>query len=219
MTELHEETHYQIALTNRQVLTAFFALLVCLFLAFFAGVWIGRGSVPTESMQADLAGDGSEATDREFRFFGRTAPGDEPADGTTIQSVKPAAEPTAEPPAQPPRRSAPKGLPPPEPMRRAAAEETPTIQPRDRGRPSESDRATAEQAVIQVHAGSDRAQAEDLVKRLRAAGYESFLAVIDGPQPYRVRVGPFGSRDLARARAIQLEKELGLETYIPPSGP
>ena len=218
MTELHEETHYQIALTNRQVLTAFVALLVCLFLAFFAGVWIGRGSVPTESMRADLPGDGPAAPDREFRFFGRTAPDDEPADGTTVQSVKPAQD---EPPAQPPRRRAKETLPPPEPMKRAAAEETPAVH-RDRSQDANKKPATAQpsagQAVIQVHAGADRAQAEDLVKRLRAAGYESFLAEIDGPEPYRVRVGPFGSRDLARARANQLEKELGLETYLPPSG-
>ena len=42
MSEIHEETHYQLALTNRQVLTAFVILLGCLFVAFFAGVRIGR---------------------------------------------------------------------------------------------------------------------------------------------------------------------------------
>ena len=218
MTELHEETHYQIALTNRQVLTAFVALLVCLFLVFFAGVWIGRDSLPAETLQADLPEDTPETPGRRLRFFGRTSSADESADGGAVQSVKPATEP----PIQVPPRSAEKALPPPEPMGRAATEDTPTIQPLDRSQSPDADRTSTEkpaagQAVIQVHAGTDRAQAEDLVRRLQAAGYQSYLAEIDGPQPYRVRVGPFVSRDLARARALQLEKELGLETYIPPS--
>ena len=40
----HEPSYYEIALTNRQVLVAFVILLCCVLAAFFAGVWIGRGS-------------------------------------------------------------------------------------------------------------------------------------------------------------------------------
>ena len=38
----HESSYYEIALTNRQVLTIFVVLLTCLVAAFLSGVWIGR---------------------------------------------------------------------------------------------------------------------------------------------------------------------------------
>ncbi|MFY9825398.1 MAG: hypothetical protein WAM82_28740, partial [Thermoanaerobaculia bacterium] len=44
MSEPHEPSYYEIALTNRQVVVAFVVLLVCLLSAFFSGVWIGRES-------------------------------------------------------------------------------------------------------------------------------------------------------------------------------
>ncbi|MBW8874907.1 MAG: SPOR domain-containing protein [Acidobacteria bacterium] len=44
MSEPHEPSYYEIALTNRQVVVAFVILLVCLLGAFFSGVWIGRES-------------------------------------------------------------------------------------------------------------------------------------------------------------------------------
>jgi DedD protein len=39
----HEPSYYEVALTNRQVVSGFVILLVCLFGAFLAGVWLGRG--------------------------------------------------------------------------------------------------------------------------------------------------------------------------------
>jgi DedD protein len=44
VSEPHEPSYYEIALTNRQVVVAFVILLVCLLGAFFSGVWIGRES-------------------------------------------------------------------------------------------------------------------------------------------------------------------------------
>ena len=44
MSESHEPSYYEIALTNRQVIIAFVILLVCLIAAFFSGVWVGRES-------------------------------------------------------------------------------------------------------------------------------------------------------------------------------
>jgi cell division septation protein DedD len=40
----HEPSYYEIALTNRQVVVAFVLLLLCLIAAFLSGVWIGRES-------------------------------------------------------------------------------------------------------------------------------------------------------------------------------
>ncbi|HEY2739475.1 MAG TPA: SPOR domain-containing protein [Thermoanaerobaculia bacterium] len=44
MSNSHEPSYYEIALTNRQVIVAFILLLLCLIAAFFSGVWIGRES-------------------------------------------------------------------------------------------------------------------------------------------------------------------------------
>ena len=44
MSDSHEPSYYEIALTNRQVIIAFVILLVCLIAAFFSGVWVGRES-------------------------------------------------------------------------------------------------------------------------------------------------------------------------------
>lgn len=239
MSEAYDETHYQIALTNRQVLTAFVALLVCLFVAFFAGVWIGRDSAATDVAQIASADEEPTAGRDQFEFFARTDPAAE-ADGASTQTAALEAEGK---PKKKKRRSekaeSQKSLPPPEPMTRQAETTPPPIAPLDRSEersapapvvearkaepppaPVSTPAATpsSEQAVIQVHAGTDRAQADDLVTRLKAAGYQAFLTEMDGAQPYRVRVGPFANRDLAKARATQLSKELGLETYIPPSG-
>ncbi len=48
-SESHEPSYYEVALTNRQVLIAFVALLVCLVVAFLSGVWIGRGEAPRQA--------------------------------------------------------------------------------------------------------------------------------------------------------------------------
>jgi DedD protein len=44
VTNSHEPSYYEIALTNRQVVVAFVILLICLVSAFFSGLWIGRES-------------------------------------------------------------------------------------------------------------------------------------------------------------------------------
>ncbi len=52
MSVPHEPSYYEIALTNRQVLTVFVVLLVCVVGAFFSGVWIGRrGMVETAELE------------------------------------------------------------------------------------------------------------------------------------------------------------------------
>lgn len=44
LSQPHEPSYYEIALTNRQVVVAFVILLVCVVAAFLSGVWIGRES-------------------------------------------------------------------------------------------------------------------------------------------------------------------------------
>ena len=230
MTDPHEETHYQIALTNRQVLIAFIVLLVCLFIAFFAGARIGRDSAPTVDRQANVDTAQSDADDA-LQFFSGS-PQLSSSDGSDaeagIQTVKPGKKAGTDS-KKKKRAERSSSLPPPEPMTRPAESEA-RIEPLDRSSQSDISAAaepapvvtqepSAGQAVIQVHAGTDRAQAEALVRRLNNAGYKSFLspAEIDGQQRYRVRVGPFADRDQARRRATELERELKLDTWIPPT--
>jgi type IV secretory pathway VirB10-like protein len=62
-SEPQEPSYYEVALTNRQVLVAFVALLTCLLVAFLSGVWIGRGG--TEAAQAQAAASTSRAAVQE----------------------------------------------------------------------------------------------------------------------------------------------------------
>lgn len=52
MSEPHEPSYYEIALTNRQVVVAFVILLTCILAAFFSGVWIGRESTARATQEA-----------------------------------------------------------------------------------------------------------------------------------------------------------------------
>jgi DedD protein len=52
VSEPHEPSYYEIALTNRQVVVAFVILLVCILGAFFSGVWIGRESTARATQEA-----------------------------------------------------------------------------------------------------------------------------------------------------------------------
>lgn len=45
MSTNDEPSYYEIALTNRQVVSAFVILLCCLLVAFLSGVWIGKGQL------------------------------------------------------------------------------------------------------------------------------------------------------------------------------
>lgn len=245
MSELHEETHYQIALTNRQVLTAFVILLGCLFVAFFAGVRIGRdvlsGADHEAAAEAGKASDESDLND-ELAFFsstsgtrknsapkavgtdrsGRGRPGrDRPRRGQpALENTQSTLEPRAATPsvAESPlvaeesqARSAQieSGLPSPVVMR-----------PGELARRADELRpATAfdSPAIIQVFSSTERSQAESVLERLMIAGFRGYLSpfTIDGQKHYRVRVGPLSDRAQAVEQAARLERELGLDTWIP----
>lgn len=70
--------------------------------------------------------------------------------------------------------------------------------------------------VIQVGAFSNNEQAAAMVKRLRSGGYESFVApgTGSGDARWRVRVGPFVSRDAAEKAAAKLKQQEKLPTWI-----
>src|SRR6202035_213669 len=109
VSEPHEPSYYEIALTNRQVVIAFVILLGCLLAAFFSGVWIGRGAgdradreqVAHATSPAPPAAEGRSL--EELKFFtdqGKKRGRQQSQVGLTPPPAQPA--PPAAPPAAPP---------------------------------------------------------------------------------------------------------------------
>ncbi len=229
MSEPHEQSYYEIALSNRQVTAAFVVLLVCLLAAFFSGIWIGRTSagpgpgerLETGPAEAEEAGD---ARPQEFRFFTEgKAPAPPPPLSTAVAEAR-AAETRPEttlaqdlgavpkaagPPAgaegedelvEEPAPPPPPPPPPPEPVQKPAAEPP----------------AEGEGLFVQVFSSHDKAQADKVMARLVRAGFEAFLspAQMEDRVMYRVRIGPFAERAAADRVATQVRAKTRLETWI-----
>jgi DedD protein len=98
VSDSHEPSYYEIALTNRQVVVAFVILLVCLISAFFSGVWVGRESGYRSAEQMVRAAPPTEEEEKEgqnleeFEFFGS----EQKAAATTAEA-EPEPEPEPEP--------------------------------------------------------------------------------------------------------------------------
>ena len=139
MNHDQEQSYYEIALTNRQVLVSFVVLLSCVLAAFVSGVWLGRkGSVPEPSVEEQMASVDPGATDldqlEEFKLGSEQQEASElteivtePRQGTTLaQDVGSSPPPRSSPPpprsspppprsSPPPPRSSPPPPPPPPP--------------------------------------------------------------------------------------------------------
>lgn len=77
-------------------------------------------------------------------------------------------------------------------------------------------KASSSRYLVQVYATEEKGKAEDVVGRLRGRGYVPEISPFTarGRTYYRVRVGPFATRDEARASASRVEREEGLKTWI-----
>ncbi len=208
MSADHESSYYEIALTNRQVLTIFVVLLTCLVAAFLSGVWIGRRDGGEGALQASAGeppADPETAQMTELNFFSDGPSGD---GGGAEQKAAPrppvedAESPAAPPPAIEEQKPPPAQQPP------ATASPTPSRPPAP---------PTAQGGrVIQVFSTLDAGQADRLVKRLGDGGYPAYLVEenLQGRTTYRVRVGPYQQEDRARKIADELRREYRLETWI-----
>jgi DedD protein len=268
----HEPSYYEIALTNRQVVVAFIILLVCLLTSFFSGVWIGRESAArnAEKMAANTAAPAAQEPQegrsvQEYEFFEQPQ-----AEGQAPQEEPTAPTPAAEPaegqdstlledmggededfPMEDEQEAAPAAVvpsPSPSPVQQPTAEErrlarqrerqaqkaaqqTPPPRPEDTVRPrplpeaSPSTRQAAPaaassggggQVVIQVFSSPERDQAERIQKRLTSGGQKAFLSPVDvgGRTMYRVRIGPFATREAAQQVAEQVRKGYKLDTWV-----
>lgn len=225
MSDSHEPSYYEIALTNRQVLIAFVILLVCLVAAFLSGVWVGRGDLPTGPGRvaegaAPVDEPGASAVES-LSFFG----GDEgdgpktvPRPAPSAAAAKPRADTTlaedlgaetAPPARQEPARTEPARS---EPARTEAA---PPPAPAARTPPASAPGSGGD-LMVQVFSSRDRDQALKVVNRLQGGGRDAYLSPVevDGEPMYRVRLGPFSDRGQAETVSEQIRREFRLDTWI-----
>ncbi|HYH46239.1 MAG TPA: SPOR domain-containing protein [Thermoanaerobaculia bacterium] len=244
MSNSHEPSYYEIALTNRQVVVAFVILLVCLLSAFFSGVWVGKsGAEPAGEQVVRAAPPPPEPTEgaslEELEFFDQ--PGGRPSPPA---SPSPAAEtpdgettlredlegPDADDPAPPPPSPSPTVSPSPRPVppspspapreERAEGRSEEIVQPRplpETERRAEAGREPAAgSVVIQVFASPEQAEARRIRDRLSRGGQKAYLSpvTVDGRTMYRVRIGPFGTREDAQDVAETVRKTYKLDTWV-----
>ena len=222
MSQSHEPSYYEIALTNRQVLIVFVVLLICVVVAFFSGVWVGQRDAPaavTEVAQGDITD--TEATTEEGAAIGElhffADEGSPTEEGSPAERDPSLAEIAAEPQSEttlledlggdesePAPREPVAERPAPEPAPRAAspapAETTPS----------------ASGYVIQVFSSPDEVQARRLLKQLGDAGYPAFLSPVEvGNQTMmRVRIGPYTELTGAESVAERIRREFKLDTWV-----
>lgn len=208
MSEPHEPSYYEIALTNRQVVVAFVILLVCLLSAFFSGVWIGRESTarameqiarnaPPPQQQAEAKKEGQNLENLEFFDSKENKSGKKHAAKEEAQASPKPAPPAPTPEPEPPPVAAPvrvaAAVPAPAPAPpvdrkgkgRKGAAATPAAAAADDEpvrpvKPSEVEPTVPKGAVvIQVFSSQDRPQADRIRKQLLKGGQKAFLSPVD----------------------------------------
>lgn len=222
-----EDSYYEISLTHRQVMWVFIVLLACVATAFFAGLWLGQepGSDAPLVIRADEEPAAEDPADElePLRFFAEDEQVPEPAvespgEETTLAEDLGAAEPADPPRSEPPPTRSPEPreiVPepqeiPPEPQEARAPEpqQTPV---QEAPLP-----ASREGLVIQVFSSVDRAQAQQLVDRLKQGGHPAFLSPVEaeGRTMFRVRIGPYEERQSAERVAENVRRSYRLDTWI-----
>jgi cell division septation protein DedD len=240
LTNSHEPSYYEIALTNRQVVVAFVILLLCLVSAFFSGLWIGRESAARAQEQivrnvppAPVAPQEGQELD-ELAFFEddqKPGSGDAPVpdatptpaqDTTLLEDFGGEPEEVTEPDPDLPEGRRRRG------GRNAANDEngeediaaaTPAAAPtpaRAAATATPEPRIAAGQVIIQVFSSPELDQAEKVRDRLVRGGHKAFLSPVQvaGRTMHRVRIGPFDSRAAAQKVAEEVRKGYKLDTWV-----
>jgi len=235
LSQSHEPSYYEIALTNRQVLVVFVVLLVCVVAAFFSGVWVGRQGEGVRIAEVVEANDNPEDSSpdsgaiEELHFFSgdksKVTPSlvevaESPKSETTLAEDVGVVEPVEEEkPVQPPAEQSTgdtsansatdkKSV---EPVQTAASEP-----PTDKS-PKVADSAALEgEHVIQVFSSADEGQARKLISQLSGGGFPAFLSPVEvgGQTMYRVRIGPYADLTEAESVAARVRRSFKLDTWV-----
>jgi DedD protein len=243
LTNSHEPSYYEIALTNRQVVVAFVILLLCLVSAFFSGLWIGRESAARAAhdqiVQAAATPappqEGQELDELAFFEDGQKPGGPTAAPADATPTPAPAQDTTlledfggddeeagvADPDLPEGRRRHGRN----NRNQNAEGDEEEIAQapaPTPAPTPARTAPAAAEpqiakgQVVIQVFSSPELDQAEKVKDRLVRGGHKAFLSPVEraGRTMNRVRIGPFSSRAEALKVAEQVRKDYKLDTWV-----
>ena len=207
-------THYQVSFTSRQAVLLFVVVLVALAGAYFLGLLTGlAGRQPAESVAVAEPAAGPTAT---AVPAAPTVPDTTPAPATPGQRRTPAGEAPARPPALAAREPGTSGdLQFFEDHPEDARQTTPAP-----GRKAAAPAGTARGWWVQVLATSSEREARLRRTALRARGYRAAVETTrgaKGPTQYRVRVGPYPSReDAGRAKDILARQEKASPWIVPP---
>lgn len=207
MTNSHEPSYYEIALTNRQVVVAFVILLLCLVSAFFSGLWIGRESAARGAQDQIVRNvppspavpqEGQELDELAF-FEDEQKPGSGPADPAAVPDATPTpaqdttlledfggepdelTEPDPDLPEGRRRRGRDREATAEEGEEEIAGAATPAPTPA-RARPAAAatpePRIASGQVVIQVFSSPELDQAEKVRDRLIGGGHKAYLSPV-----------------------------------------
>jgi cell division septation protein DedD len=227
-TPAPEPSYYEVSLTHRQVVVALAVLLLCVFAAFLAGVWLGREASATREASAAPVEKPTPIPLEKLTFFESSTPAE--ASGSAVSVAAPSRSAPESPSVPAPPESPPgREMNPPALSAGAASDSDSALAPRAGASPSPSshDRGSDSGTVrsnpssttgpffVQVFSSPNEARARELATRLRRAKYSVIL--LEPREPggkFRVRVGPYGSREKAEAAARRLEREHRLQTWI-----
>lgn len=220
MSDAHEHNYYEVALSHRQVVWVLVVLLGCVVAAFLAGIWIGQQQTAPAVAMVEAQTEprlperqGRQLEDLNFFNEERAEPRTEPrpavtpGPGTTLaDDLASDGTPPSAPSARTPRQ--------PEAGQAAMAEAGPP--PTDSPAVPEAAPPPGEGLVIQVFSSPDRAQATQVVERLRGSGHPAFLSPVDvgGTPMFRVRIGPYAERARAERVAEAVRRAFRLDTWI-----
>jgi cell division septation protein DedD len=206
-------THYQVSFTAKQALSLFVGLLAALALAYFFGLMTGLSgnegpeavATPAPTPPADQVASAVGTPGERLDFPppvtavpGASAPGAAAAPPSTVHVFEDG-EGEGTRPARPTPRPAPAAAVASEPVPKAPA---------------------AGGFRVQVISVSSRSEAEEEAKRLSRRGFSARVEPGSGPRGtiYRVRVGPFATREEATRASERLGAEGRRDTWIVPPG-
>lgn len=218
-------THYQVSFTSRQAAALFIVLLAALVGSYFFGVLTGLSGREGRPAAASAAATTPSAVEPPF-----PAPVlGVPARGGRRPAVSAVPKPAGE-------ASSPAGGPEERPAAVPAAAPTPGVQLFE-DRPSQeptlapaaarpaaakapSKAAEAGGFWVQVDSLSSREQAETRRRGMAQAGFHAAIVPGAGPKGtvYRVRVGPYATREEAGRASADVERKAKVKTWVVPPG-
>ena len=204
-------THYQVSFTSRQAVLLFVVVLVSLAGAYFLGILTGlAGRQPADGIAAEAPPTAVPSA------ASPPAPDTAPAISTPAQSKAGAAEFRATPPALAAREPGTAGG---LQFFEDHPEEAPKTTPAPAAKKAADSAGAAGGYWVQVLATSSEREARSYRTKLSARGYRAAVAPARGPKgpQYRVRVGPYASREeAARAEEALVRKEKARTWIVSP---